>query len=97
MAQMSVIAAVGSAAGQAKLVTMAANGSLSEQDRMNAARAFGSSVRRFGMLLNSDEELRSYDLYNQLGPRDPVAVKALGLVLDVTEAQAGKMEWPQGL
>ncbi len=95
--QMTVLAAIGSAEGQAQLVSMAANGSLNEQERVNAAKAFGSSVRRFGMLLDSDGVLNNYDLYNRLGPTDPVAVKALGLVLDVTEAQAGKMDWPQGL
>lgn len=97
VSQMTVIAAVGSADGQLKLSNMAATASYSEQQRMAAARAFGQSVKRFGMLMRPDDVLRNYDLYNELGPRDPIAAKALGLILDVTEAQAGKAAWPEGL
>jgi CheY-like chemotaxis protein len=96
-AHMSVIAAVGSADGQLKLSNMAATANFSEQERLAAAKAFGKSVKRFGMLMQADDILRNYDLYNELGPHDPAAIKALGLILDVTEAHAGKAAWPEGL
>ena len=96
-AQMTVISAVGSADGQVKLANMAATANYSEQERLAAARAFVKSVRRFGMLMHPNDVLRNYDLYNELGPKDPAAAKALGLILDVTEAHAGKSAWPEGL
>jgi CheY-like chemotaxis protein len=95
-AQMDLFAALGAAEGQTNLVSLAATPSLSEAERMAAAGAFAKSVRRFGMLMSRQDVLRNYELYNQLGPKDPVAAKALGLVLDVTEAQAGKADWPEG-
>jgi hypothetical protein len=49
------------------------------------------------MALRRDEVLQAYDLYNDIGPKDPVAVKAMGLVLDIIEAQAGKAPWPESL
>ncbi len=95
--RVSVMSAIGSAHGQTALAEMAANGRLEASERMAAARAFGNSVRRFGMLLPREEIQQTYDLYNQLGPTDPVAAEALGMILDITEAQAGEADWPEGL
>jgi hypothetical protein len=64
---------------------------------MEAAKAFARSVRQFGMNLHRDNVVRAYDMYNEFGPNDPVAKQAMGLVLDVIEAQAGKAPWPEGL
>lgn len=95
--RMDVMSAIGSVDGQTALADMAANTRLAETERVAAAKAFGKSVRRFGMLLPREELQQTYDLYNQLGPNDPAAVKALGLVLDIAEAQAGQADWPEGL
>ncbi len=95
--RMDVLSAIGSVDGQTALADMAANARLAEDERVAAARAFGQSVRRFGMLLPREELQQTYDLYNQLGPSDPVAVRAIGLILDVAEAQAGQADWPEGL
>lgn len=95
--RMDVMSAIGSVDGQSALADMAANARLAEAERVAAAKAFGKSVRRFGMLLPREELQQSYDLYNQLGPEDPAAVKALGLILDIAEAQAGQADWPEGL
>jgi CheY-like chemotaxis protein len=95
--RMDVMSAVGSVDGQVALAEMAANAKLAEAERVAAAMAFGKSVKRFGMLMPSSEIQQTYDLYNQLGPNDPAAAKALGLILDIAEAQAGKTDWPEGL
>jgi hypothetical protein len=49
------------------------------------------------MNLHRENVVHAYELYNEFGPKDPVAMKAMGLVLDVIEAQAGKAPWPEGL
>ncbi|MEZ6136022.1 MAG: hypothetical protein R3C53_14065 [Pirellulaceae bacterium] len=95
--QIQLMAAVGSAEGQRKLIGLAAVSSLREDDRLAAARAFGQSVRRFGLLVDHEELINTYALYNELGPTDPAAARALGYVLDVREAHIGKAEWPEGL
>ncbi len=95
--RISLLAGLGSTESQRKLAMMTASGNLDEQERLEAAKAFGRSVRQFGMILSREDVAQSYDLYNQLGPTDPVAVKSIGLILDVMEAHAGKMLWPEGL
>jgi len=49
------------------------------------------------MNLHRENVVHAYEMYNEFGPKDPVATKAMGLVLDVIEAQAGKAPWPEGL
>ncbi|WP_145086175.1 hypothetical protein [Aureliella helgolandensis] len=93
-ARIDVLSGLGTAESQRKLIAMASQESLEETHRLAAARAFGSSVRSFGMSLGQQDILANYDLYNQLAPQDPVALRALGHVLDVSEAHAGKAEWP---
>lgn len=93
----ALLSAAGSAESQRKLAWMTAASDLDEQQRLSAARAFGRSVRKFGMAMQRGDVVQAYDLYNQVGPKDPVAVKAMGLVLDIIEAQAGKAPWPEGL
>ena len=79
---------------QQQLVGMAAQQSLTAEDRLQAARGFAHAVKRFGMNLDREQVLNCYALYNRLGPNDPVAVRAMGHVLDVLEAHAGKAPWP---
>ncbi len=95
--QVALLSGLGSAESQWKLAEMTAQPTLKEDQRMDAAKAFGRSVRQFGMNLHRENVLQAYDLYNQVGPKDAVAAKAMGLVLDVIEAQAGKAPWPEGL
>ncbi|MCA9129398.1 MAG: hypothetical protein KDB22_20070 [Planctomycetales bacterium] len=92
--RIQLLSGLGSMASQRALVDIAASGAFGESDRLAAAQAFGKSVRSFGMALSESDIASSYERYNQLGPTDPTAVKALGLILDVTEAQAGKIDWP---
>jgi hypothetical protein len=95
--QFLLLAGVGSSVSQRELALLSANTSLTDGERLEAARAFGKSVRRFGMLLDRDDILRTYELYNTLGPSNPAAVESIGMTLDVVEANAGKKSWPEGL
>lgn len=95
--QLALLSGLGTAESQWKLARSTTVTSISEQDRMEAAKAFGRSVRKFGMNLHRDNVVQAYELYNEFGPKDPVTTKAMGLVLDVIEAQAGKAPWPEGL
>lgn len=91
-----LLSGLGSSDSQFRLVQLASNGSLAASERENAARAFGVSIKRSGLRLSRGDVAACYELYNQLGPTDPTAAKALGLVLDVIEAHAGKAAWPEG-
>lgn len=95
--RMALLSGLGSAESQWKLADLTIASELKEQDRMEAAKAFGRSVRKYGMNLHRENVVQAYEKYNQFGPNDPVAMKAMGLVLDVIEAQAGKAPWPEGL
>lgn len=92
--RIQLLTGLGSADSQRSLVEMTTDAGLIDSDRVEAARAFGRSVRSYGMALGRQDVLRNYELYNKLGPTDPVAAKSLGLVLDVLEAQAGTTSWP---
>ncbi len=87
---------VPTAVAQQRLVETAAEGQQEQQVRLAAAAAFADSIRRYGLLMSRDAVLQCYDLYNRLGPRDAVAVRALGFVLDVIEAHAAGRDLPQG-
>ena len=95
--RLALLSGLGSGEAQWKLAGLTTVSSMNESDRTEAAKAFGRSVRQFGMNLHRDNVVRAYELYNEFGPKDPVAAKAMGLVLDVIEAQAGKAPWPEGL
>ncbi|RMF44097.1 MAG: hypothetical protein D6753_03465 [Planctomycetota bacterium] len=84
------------AVAQQRLVETAGEGRAEESVRLAAARAFAQSVGRHGLLLSRDAVLQCYELYNRLGPNDPVAVRALGHILDVIEAHAAGQELPAG-
>ncbi len=95
--RLALLSGLGTAESQWKLAGLTTAASASEQDRVEAAKAFARSVKKFGMNLHRDNVVQAYELYNELGTKDPVATKAMGLVLDVIEAQAGKAPWPEGL
>jgi hypothetical protein len=86
--RMNVLAGLGTAQSQNLLLSIAADGAVSEAFRLRAADAFSASVSRFGLRLRRSDVLRAYDMYNDLGPHDPVAVQSLGKVLDAIEASA---------
>lgn len=93
-ARTQVLASLGTKLSQLKLVQMVVTSSATEQERLAAVRAFGNSIRRFGTLLSTQDVQTAYDLYNRLGPNDPIIAKAMTKVLDILEAQAGAREWP---
>ncbi len=95
--QVALLAGLGTSEAQWKLISKTSQPTLNEAHRMEAVKAFASSVRQFGMNLHRDQVVQAYNLYNEVGPKDPVAAKSMGLVLDVIEAQAGKAPWPKGL
>ena len=95
--QVALLSGLGTAESQWKLASMTLQSTISEAHRMAAVKAFAQSVRQFGMNLHRDEVKQAYNRYNEVGPKDPVAAKAMGLVLDVIEAQVGKAPWPEGL
>ncbi len=92
-----ILSGLGSAASQSALVEMVADPTLLQQQRVKAANAFRSSVKRFGNQLGREGVLKCYDLYNRFGPNDPIAVRGLGHILDVIEAYSGRKDWPTPL
>ncbi|MFK7736694.1 MAG: hypothetical protein AB8B50_11725 [Pirellulaceae bacterium] len=92
-----LLSGIGNAESQFELVRNAASSALGEKTRIQSAAGFAVSVRRFGGLLNEKQVSECYDLYNQFGPSDSVAVRVLGHILDVLEAQSGKASWPEAL
>jgi CheY-like chemotaxis protein len=94
--KLSVLSVLGTPDSQHRLIESVGRAGLSTDERMQIARAFGSSVKRFGTLLSSGDVELAYELYNRLGPQDPGTARALGLVLDYIEAQDGKIPWPEG-
>lgn len=94
-AKLNLLAAAGTAASQEQLVRLTASGSLDKSRRLAAAQAFKRSIHRFGVRMNRSAVSGCYDLYNELGPTDQVAVEAIGLVLDAIEAGAGQKDWSQ--
>ena len=95
--QIGMLSGLGTAESQWKLANMTLQSNLAEAKRLEAVRAFAKSVRQFGMNIHRENVIQAYKSYNEVGPKDPVAAKAMGLVLDVIEAQAGKAPWPEGL
>ncbi|GIW98237.1 MAG: hypothetical protein KatS3mg111_1570 [Pirellulaceae bacterium] len=89
-----IFVGVPTAQAQEELVELAARRSLDESTRLAAAHGFLQSLQRHGLLLPRHQVLRCYELYNRLGPDDPVAVRALGFILDVLEAHAAGRELP---
>ena len=84
-----MLAGVGNAASQMQLIEMAGALETGESERMSAAANFEDSLKRFGILLNREQVVGAYNLYNRLGPSDPVSVRVLGAILDSIEKRAG--------
>jgi CheY-like chemotaxis protein len=96
-AGVELLAGVGNQESQWRLVTSVASATADNSSRTQAARAFGKSVRQFGVQLTQRDIRVAYDLYNQLGPKDPALAKSLAYVLDVIEAQSGHRSWPDAM
>ncbi len=92
-----MLVGLGTKASQLDLIELAADPSKGAGERLAAASAFGTSVRSHGMLLQREDVVHTYQVYNELGPTDDVAARGLGYILDVIEAQAGKAAWPEPL
>lgn len=86
--QVQLLSGLGNATSQAELFDMAADLALSEEQRNLASSRFAQSVNKFGMLLSREQVQACYDIYNRLGPVDPISVRVLGSILDTIEARA---------
>jgi len=93
-ARTQVLASLSSHQSQMRLVQLVVASGATQAERTMAARAFEKSIRRFGNLLTAQDVQTVYDLYNRLGPKDPVIAEVMTYVLDVIEAQAGARAWP---
>lgn len=95
--RIQILSSLGDAESQLRLVELAASDQLPQEERILAANAFADSVRQFGNQLGQPGIVQSYAWYNEYGPKDRTAVRVLGHVLDVIEANSGKREWPEKL
>ncbi|MEX1225079.1 MAG: hypothetical protein WEA31_11090 [Pirellulales bacterium] len=80
------LASLGTRVSQRTLVDMASDSLRTEEVQQSAAAAFADSVRRFGVLLTSDEVRLQYDRYNASEQLDVETQQRLGGLLDVIEA-----------
>jgi hypothetical protein len=88
--RLGLLSGLGTRESQQQLVGFTSRGSLSAEERLQAAQALEQSVKRFGMNLGREDILQAYDSYNTLGPNDPATAGALGVVLDVIERHAAE-------
>ncbi|GAB5403315.1 MAG: hypothetical protein Aurels2KO_15460 [Aureliella sp.] len=91
-AQAGLLSGLGTQESQWKLIQIAASPSPDAEAQSAAAASFATSVRQFGLVIRQDDIQRVYDLYNDLGPRNPGTAKALGQILDVIEARSTQSE-----
>jgi len=82
----AVLAYLGTPRSQRALVELASQQVRAVDVRQAAAEAFDRSVRRFGLLLTTDQTLRQYELYNQSRTQDVATQQVLGSLLDSIEA-----------
>jgi HEAT repeat protein/DNA-binding response OmpR family regulator len=81
----AVLAGFGTHGSQQALLAIVNRASQPMASRQAAARAFGDSVRRFGIRLTKDEILKQYERYNQSELEDRASQELLGGVLDAIE------------
>jgi hypothetical protein len=81
-----VLGLFASAQAQQSLVEFASQQGRSLADRQAAVAAFEVAVRHRGVLLESGEILKQYELYNSSANLDPATQQVLGTILDVMEA-----------
>ncbi len=95
--RIQMLSGIGTQESQFELVQLAGAVRLPDAVRLAAASGFAASVKMYGNQLGNTQARDVYEIYNRTGPTDSVAVQALGHILDVVEAQAGKREWPAAL
>lgn len=95
--QSQILSGLGTRESQIQLLSLAGQNGAKELDRIAAGKAFGRSVKQFGLQLEDRDVKSAYATYNQLGPNDPIIAKVLGYCLDAIEAQAGARAWPDPL
>lgn len=91
-AWLMVLGGLGTSSSQEQLMLIAADQGVSDVTRNEAAVAFARSIEQFGLLLGRAATVKAYDVYNALGPNDPVTVSALGRVLDAIETKTGILQ-----
>ncbi len=65
----TVLGGLGTTQSQSQLMGIAADMGANQQSRSMAADSFGRSIKQFGLLIDRDETLKAYDLYNTQGPQ----------------------------
>jgi hypothetical protein len=81
----AVLAALGTAESQSRLVEFASLGTLPIETRQAAAEGLAASVAKHGVQLKRDQVVLQYDRYNASESADPATQQVLGRVLDVIE------------
>ncbi|TWT89074.1 hypothetical protein Mal64_25660 [Pseudobythopirellula maris] len=81
------LALVGTPQSQLRLAELASATGLPIELRRAAARAFGVSVERWGVLLTTDELTEQYDRYNASESADADTQAVLGTLLDTIESR----------
>jgi hypothetical protein len=87
-----LLAAIGTDEAQRTFVELADSPIQSLPMRKAAVAALARSMRKYGILLTSDEIARQYDLYNANAGRDAETHEVLGAVLDVIETKGAPPE-----
>ena len=81
------LAWVGTAESQLTLVDYASRGVLPIESRQVAAAAFAENVRKYGILLTTNEIIRQYDHYNASDTSDEATYRVLSGILDTLESR----------
>ncbi|MCH2115928.1 MAG: hypothetical protein MK171_13600 [Pirellulales bacterium] len=81
------LAWVGTAESQLTLVDYASRGVLPIESRQVAAAAFAENVRKYGILLTTNEIVRQYDHYNASDTSDEATYRVLSGILDTLESR----------
>ena len=81
------LAWVGTAESQLTLVDCASRGVLPIESRQIAAAAFAENVRKYGILLTTNEIIRQYDHYNASDTSDEATYRVLSGILDTLESR----------
>lgn len=86
-AAVPTLSILGTPGSQVALAGYTADASLPGALREGAARGFAASVRRFGVLLTTDQIVQQYDQYNASEGGDAATQRLLGSLLDAIESR----------
>jgi CheY-like chemotaxis protein len=89
-----VLGQLGTASSQRSLLELAGLATQPLETRQAAAAAFARSVRKYGILLTSDEIMAQYDRYNANAGRHGETHEVLGEILDALESKVDAASSP---